>query len=545
MQDFIKGTALIFYKVDEKLQEKRGIECLISLYNAQELFIEDENSNAVNFHKASIDTLKFAISAAQGYIKTGFNTVFIKLLNIRLNRLIEIQEESAKRLRKLYENGELKWMDNPFNKLISEMNIGLLNNNLTRLKEGYYNKECNGLDNVWVAILEKELKAKKQTEAMKSKMWPSSDGPIHVEKMSGAHINNCMQRLENKTKKGSFEFNWLGIFYEELKRRRSIEETIKLQEAQRRQEIIRREEEKQRKIAFIAKVWESYKNGDLTLQIVGSKTVVVQELTVTQLNYGIKESKDDTIIAILREELKTRNAVCLDDYDNDKLYLYGRNVSYMNLINVSDGINVIKRNPERYLENLLECMKHREKTILSNHDNFKTIKAGLVDLSTWGLKRLRELYKEIKCSNDPTEKKLRDLYIEAIIAAEEKEEKKQIGDIMMKRYNAGELAFAYTTVDGKPGISYVQDMAFEDIVNAKLTVLEKDYNHTWKKIFDLEYEKRINANRQAEKAYNLAKRYGATPSTLEKINSEMYKKEFEEKFPDLQEFILFLKTFRM
>ena len=404
----------IFYEVNEKLQEKREIERLISLYNAQELFIEDENSDIINFHKANIETLKFAITEAQGCIKTDLNDIYIKLLNIRLNRLIEIQEESAKRLRKLYKNGELRWMDDPFNKLISEMNVGLLNANLTRLKEGYYTEECGNLDNVWIKILEKELKSKKQTEAMKSKMWPSSDGPIHVEKMSTTHINNCIQRLEGKTKKGSFEFNWLGIFYEELKRRRSIEETIRLQEERNRQEIIRREEEKQRKIDFAAKVWEAYKNRDLIVEITGADSAIVQDLSVKQLNYGIREFKDDTMIAILREELKTRNSACLDNYDNDKLFLYGRNVSYMNLTNVSDGINAIKKNPENYLENLLECMEHRRKVILFNRHEYEAIKVGLVNLSTWGLERLEKLHEELKYSNDPIEKKLRDLYADSI-----------------------------------------------------------------------------------------------------------------------------------
>lgn len=217
MQDFRKGTALMFYELNKEMQEKREIERLISLYNAQELFIEDENSDIINFHKASIETLKFSLNAAEERIKIGLNIIFIKLLNIRINRLIEIQEESAKRLRKLYENGELRWMDDPFNKLISEMNIGLLNNNLTRLKEGYYKEECKGLDGTWIKILEKELNSKQQIKAMESKMWPSSDGPIHVEKMSGTHISNCIQRLENKTKKGFFEFSWLAIFYDELR----------------------------------------------------------------------------------------------------------------------------------------------------------------------------------------------------------------------------------------------------------------------------------------------------------------------------------------
>ena len=408
----------VFYEVDEKLQEKREIERLISLYNAQELFIKDENSDIINFHKASIEALKFAIIAAQGCIKTDLNDVFIKLLNIRLNRLIEIQEESAKRLRKLYENGELKWMDDPFNKLISEMNIGLLNNNLTRLREGYYKKECKGLDGTWIRILEKELKTKKQAKEMESKMWPSSNGPIHVEKMSGTHINNCMQRLDNKTKKGSFEFNWLGIFYDELKRRRSIEETIMLQEERNRQELIRREEEKQRKIAFAAKVWEAYKNRDLIVEITGDNPTIVQELSVKQLNYGIREFKDDTMIAILRKELETRNSACLDNYDNDRLYLYGRNVSYMNLTNVSDGINAIKKNPENYLENLLKCMEHRRKVILFNRHEYEAIKEYSIDLTTWGVERLAKLHEELKLSNDPIEEKLRDLYADAI---EEKE----------------------------------------------------------------------------------------------------------------------------
>ena len=415
----------IFYEGDEKLQEKRKIERLISLYNAQELFIEDENSDIINFHKASIETLKFAVSEAQGCIKTNFNDTYIKLLNIRLNRLIEIQEESAKRLRKLYENGKLRWMDDPFNKLISDMNTGLLNHNLSRLKEGYYTAACNNLDSVWIKILEKELKSKKQAEAMKSKMWPSSDGPIHVEKMSKTHINNCIQRLMNGTKKDSFGFNWLGIFYEELKRRRSVEETIRLQEERNRQEIIRREEEEQRKIAFIAKVWEAYENHDLIVEITESYSATVQELSVKQLNYGIKEFTDDTMIAILRKELETRNIACLDDYDNDKLYLYGRNVSYMNLTNVSDGINAIKKNPENYLENLLECMKHRRKVILFNRHEYEAIKVGLVDLSTWELESLEELYKEIKYSNDPIEKKLCSLYADAI-----EEKKKELLNIL-------------------------------------------------------------------------------------------------------------------
>ena len=209
----------IFYEVDEKLQEKRKIEHLISLYNAQELFIEDENLNMINFHKASIGTLKFAIAAAQGHIKTDLNDIFIKLLNIRLDRLIEIQEESAKRLRKLYKNGELRWMNNPFNKLISEMNIGLLNNNLNRLKEGYYTAECGNLDSVWIKILEKELKVKEQAKEVISKMWPSSRGPIHVEEMSTVHINNCIQKINKGSEKGLFGHTWVAIFYDELRRR--------------------------------------------------------------------------------------------------------------------------------------------------------------------------------------------------------------------------------------------------------------------------------------------------------------------------------------
>ena len=446
----------IFYEGDKKLQEKRKIEHLISLYNAQELFIEDENSNAVNFHKASISALKFAISAAEGRIKTDFNTVFIKLLNIRLDRLIEIQEESAKRLRKLYENGELRWMEDPLNKLISDMNIGLLNTNLTSLKEGYYKKECKGLDGTWIKILEKELKSKKQAEEMKSRMWTSSVGPVHVERMTNPHINNCINSLEKKTKKGSFERNWLAIFHDELLRRVTVDEQTKKERADEN--------------------WEAYNNRDLTVD----EDAIVQDLSVKQLNYGIKEFTDDTMIAILGEELKTRNTACLDNYDNDQLYLYGRNVSYMNLTNVLDGINAIKKNPENYLENLLECMEHRRKSILFNRHEYEAIKEYSIDLSTWGLERLEELHEELKWSNDPIEKKLRDLYADAIVIAEEREE-----------------------------------------------------------------EKRVNANRQAEKTYNFAKRYGATPSTLEKINSEMYKKEFEEKFPDLQEFILFLKTFRI
>ena len=458
----------IFYEENEELQEKRRIDHLISLYNAQELFIEDENSNMINFHKASIDTLKFVINMSQGRIKTDFNTVFIKLLNIRLSRLIEIQEESAKRLRKLYENGELRWMDDPFNKLISEMNIGLLNNNLTRLREGYYKKECKGLDNTWIKILEKELKSKKQAESMKSKMWPSSDGLIHVEKMSTTHINNCIQRLMNGTKKDSFGFNWLGIFYDELDRRRSIEETIRLQEERNRQE-----EERQREIAFAAKVWEAYNNRDLIVEICGDADAIVQDLSVKQLNYGIREFEDDTMIAILRKELETRNSACLDNYDNDKLYLYGRNVSYMNLTNVSDGINAIKKNPENYLENLLECLEHRRKVILFNRLEYETIKEYSIDLTTWELARLEELCEELKCSNDPIEKELYTLYADAIVAVEEKEE-----------------------------------------------------------------EKRVNANRQAEKAYNFAKRYGAHRSTLKKINPEMYEK-------DLKELLNILRTFRI
>ena len=223
----------IFYEGDEKLQEKRKIERLISLYNAKELFIEDENSDIINFHKANIKTLKFAIIAAQGCIKTDFNDIYIKLLNIRLDRLIEIQEESAKRLRKLYKNGKLRWMDDPFNKLISDMNTGLLNHNLTRLKEGCYTEACGNLDSVWIKILEKELKVKEQTKEMKSRMWPSSVGPIHVEKMTNPHINNCINSLEKKTEKGSFERNWLAIFYDELLRRVTVDEQTKKKHADR------------------------------------------------------------------------------------------------------------------------------------------------------------------------------------------------------------------------------------------------------------------------------------------------------------------------
>jgi hypothetical protein len=259
-----------------------------------------------------------------------------------------------------------------------------------------------------------------------------------------------------------------------LTRRRSIEETIRLQEERNRQEIIRREEEeKQRKIAFADKVWEAYENRNLVVEIYGDADAIVQDLSVKQLNYGIREFEDDTMIAILRKELETRNSACLDNYDNDKLYLYGRNVSYMNLTNVSDGINAIKKNPENYLENLLECLEHRRKVILFNRLEYETIKEYSIDLTTWELARLEELCEELKCSNDPIEKELYTLYADAIVAVEEKEK-----------------------------------------------------------------EKRVNANRQAEKAYNFAKRYGAHRSTLKKINPEMYEK-------DLKELLNILRTFRV
>lgn len=177
---------------------------------------------------------------------------------------------------------------------------------------------------------------------------------------------------------------------------------------------------KQGKIALTAKVWKAYKNRDLTVEITRSEIKLVQDLSVKQLNYGIKEFTDDTIIAIFKEELKTRNTACLDDYDNDKLYFYGRNVSYMNLTNVSDGIDTIEKNTEYYLENLLECLEHRKKVLLFNHREYEAIKVGLVDLSTWGLERLEKLYEELKYSNDPIEKELCTLYADAIVVAQEK-----------------------------------------------------------------------------------------------------------------------------
>ena len=453
----------IFYEEDEKLQERRKIDHLISLYNAQELFIEDENSDIINFHKASIKTLKFALNVAEEHIKIGINAVFIKLLNIRLNRLIEIQEESAKRLRKLYKNGKLRWMDDPFNKLISEMNVGLLNTNLARLKEGYYTEECGNLDSVWIKILEKELKVKEQTKEMKSRMWPSSVGPIHVEKMTNPHINNCIKSLENKTEKGSFERNWLAIFYDELLRRVTVGEQTKKERADRN--------------------WEDYKNCDLIVEIPGLKDKLVQELSVKQLNYGIKELSDDTMVAILKEELKTRNNICLDDYDNDKLFLHGRNVSYMNLINVSDGINTVKKNTEYYLENLLECLEHRKKVLLFNHREYEAIKVGLVDLSTWGLERLEKLYEELKLSNDPTEKKLCSLYGQAI-------RNKKNSENLIEEYNKGLLVFAYVNTAGDYAESYIQDMSLEDIYRAKSTILDRDYHPVWRDIFNKELRRR-------------------------------------------------------
>ena len=531
MNDFIKGTALMFYELK---QEKRKIEYLISAFNAKELTFETDQFGEQNVHEMDMNTLETVLAIALSKEDSDFDRVFIKLLKIRLDELIKEKVEQKSYLMEAYKEGNLRWMDNPFCKLISEMNIGLLNNNLSRLREGYYKKECKGLEDTWIWILEKELKTK-QAKKMESKMWLSSDGPIHVEKMNKSHIKNCIQRLEKTTKKGFFELNWLGIFYKELKRRKDVEETVRLQEAQKRQEVIRREEEKQRKIAFTDKVWEAYKNRNLIVEITGDSPAIVQELSVKQLNYGIKEFTDDTMIAILRKELETRNIACLDDYDNDKLFLYGRNVSYMNLTNVSDGIDTIEKNTEYYLENLLECMKHRRKIILFNHREYEAIKADLVDLSSYGLERLKELYGEIKCSNDPIERKLCGLYAKAIIVAEEKRE---IGDNMMKRYNAGELTFAYTPVDGKPGTSYIQDMHLEDIINARLTTSGRDYHPAWKEIFALEFEKRINANRQAEKTYNFAKRYGAYPSTLKKISPEMYEKE-------LKELLNILRTFRI
>lgn len=308
MNDFIKETAFIFYELSEELQEKRNIGKLISAFNAKELTFETDQLGEQNVHEMDMNTLETVLALVLSKEDSNFDRVFIKLLKIRLDELIKEKVRQKSYLIELYENGELKWMDNPFNKLISEMNIGLLNNNLTRLREGYHKEICKGLDDTWIWILEKELKSKKQVEAMESKMWPSSDGPIHVEKMSEIHINNCIQRLRNKTKEGFFEFTWLRIFYAELKRRRSVEETIRLQEAQKRQEVIRREEERQRKIAFADKVWEAYKNRNLVVEIYGDADAIVQDLSVKQLNYGIKEFTDDTMIAILGEELKTRNS---------------------------------------------------------------------------------------------------------------------------------------------------------------------------------------------------------------------------------------------
>lgn len=250
MNDFIKETAFIFYELSEELQEKRNIGKLISAFNAKELTFETDQLGEQNVHEMDMNTLETVLALVLSKEDSDFDRVFIELLKLRLDELIKEKVRQKSYLIESYETGELKWMDNPFNKLISEMNIGLLNNNLTRLRDGYYKEECKGLDEVWIWILEKELRSKKQTEAMESKMWPSSDGPIHVEKMSKTHINNCIQRMDNKTKKGYFEFVWLRIFYAELTRRRSVEETIRLQEAQKRQEVIRREEERQRKIAF-------------------------------------------------------------------------------------------------------------------------------------------------------------------------------------------------------------------------------------------------------------------------------------------------------
>ena len=416
----------IFYEVDEKLQERRKIGELISAFNAKELTFETDQLGEQNVHEMDMNTLETVLALVLSKEDSDFDRVFIKLLKIRLDELIKEKVRQKSYLIELYENGELKWMDNPFNKLISEMNIGLLNNNLTRLREGYHKEICKGLDDTWIWILEKELRSKKQTEAMESKMWPSSDGPIHVEKMSKTHINNCIQRMDNKTKKGYFEFVWLRIFYAELTRRRSVEETIRLQEERNRQEIIRREaEEKQRKIAFADKVWESYKNRDLIVEITGANPTAVQELSVKQLNYGIKEFYDDTMIAILGEELKTRNTACLDNYDDNKLFLYGRNVSYMDLVSVSNGIDAVEKNPENYLKNLLECMKHRRKVILFNRHEYEAIKIGLVDLSTWGLERLEKIHEELKYSNDHIEKKLCTLYADAI-----EEKKKELLNIL-------------------------------------------------------------------------------------------------------------------
>ena len=86
----------------------------------------------------------------------------------------------------------------------------------------------------------------------------------------------------------------------------------------------------------------------------------------------------------------------------------------MDLVSVSNGIDAVEKNPENYLKNLLECMKHRRKVILFNRHEYEAIKIGLVDLSTWGLERLEKLHEELKYSNDPIEKKLRDLYADAI-----------------------------------------------------------------------------------------------------------------------------------
>ena len=85
MNDFIKGTALMFYELNEELQEKRRIEHLISLYNVKKLIFETDQLGEQNVHEMDMNTLETALSIVLSKDDSDFDIVFIKLLKIRLD----------------------------------------------------------------------------------------------------------------------------------------------------------------------------------------------------------------------------------------------------------------------------------------------------------------------------------------------------------------------------------------------------------------------------------------------------------------------------
>lgn len=221
MHEFERNFMSTFFYACEEAMENMKIEHLISNFNSKNLIFTTRTTEGKNVHDMNIIELKEAIKLVEEELSTKLDKTLLKLLNIRLEKLIEEEKAIKSRIRKnlieRYKKETLKWMDRSEYMIIQTISTGLLKRNLEGLKKGLWDKYCDGFIDPWVEIVEMELKVREQETQMKEQMWPSSKGPIHVSNMDRSHINNCINRLKRDNK--NFSKKWLRIFYAELARR--------------------------------------------------------------------------------------------------------------------------------------------------------------------------------------------------------------------------------------------------------------------------------------------------------------------------------------